>query len=82
MNDMENVTFIFKKRKMNVESNIEYFAKSISTIFLSLKKNIQPILLKKKNQILYFCYVLKYSVKYLNVRCIWKIIQKSKVLVN
>ena len=50
MNDMVNVTFIFKNRKMNVESNIDNFPKEHYYYFFEFKKKFTRNFIEEKTQ--------------------------------
>ncbi len=90
MNDMENVTFIFKKRKVNVESNIEYFAKEHYYYFFEFKKkyNTSFIEEEKPNIILFFFLKIfrkifkqpLYLENYIKIKSIGKLINSRYVI--
>ena len=59
MNDMVNVTFIFKKRKMNVESNIDNFPKEHYYYFFEFKKKFTRNFIEEEKP----NFLLRFSLK-------------------
>jgi len=90
MNDMENLTFIFKKRKMNVESNIAHFAKEHFYYFFEFKKKYTTNFIEeeKPNIVLFLCLKMfrkifkrpLYLENYTKIKSIGKLINSRYVI--